>query len=448
MAKPQRIRDPVHDLIEFSSDPFEQAMWGLLDTPEFQRLRRIRQLGFSEQVFPGATHSRFAHSVGVFNTARQLVQLISRHCNRDTQRAQQAMCAALVHDVGHGPFSHAFEEAAKALGASKDHEDWTAEILLGETKLGKKLQALGDDFRREVADLLASEVPADIYASIVSSQFDADRLDYVRRDRLMTGTEQGGFDLSWLLANLEVDRVAYARDGETFAEADALVLSSKALQAAEAYVLGLFQLYFTVYFHKTTRAAERMLTALLVRVGELIQDRGMTRTGLTKGAHLVAFLKKPAISSYLQLDDFHMWTMMQYMADAEDEVVRELANRLRSRNLYKSIDIQARLAPVTGAAGVARFRAKLSQARQSGAFGPHDVLDDDPARTPYKRRGFDSPEALNKVLIRGADGNGTHDLADRSEVVRTLEQRSIFRVCVRDENANEIVEDILKEVSR
>jgi uncharacterized protein len=114
VLKARRIRDPVHDLIPFSTETFEQMAWKLLELPEFQRLRRIKQLGFSELVFPGATHTRFAHSVGVFHTARQLADRIRDQVgtNFNPERAHVAMAAALVHDLGHGPFSHAFEAAA------------------------------------------------------------------------------------------------------------------------------------------------------------------------------------------------------------------------------------------------------------------------------------------------------------------------------------------------
>jgi uncharacterized protein len=118
MSKPERIRDPVHDLIGFDTSDFEQLACQALDSREFKRLRRIKQLGFSELVFPGATHSRFAHSVGVFHTARQLAAVIKAQLGEryDTSRAQVAMAAALVHDLGHGPFSHAcwgFKSAMK-----------------------------------------------------------------------------------------------------------------------------------------------------------------------------------------------------------------------------------------------------------------------------------------------------------------------------------------------
>ncbi len=267
-GKPERIRDPVHDLIEFSRDDFDQTIWDALESAEFQRLRRIKQLGFSELVFPGATHSRFAHSVGVFHTARRLSALIRNRLpdSFDLNRARIATAAALVHDLGHGPFSHAFEDALKRLGVAKRHEDWTVAIVSADTKVSEILSKYAPDFQKSVAELIASETPADIYSAIVSSQFDADRLDYVRRDRLMTGAQHGGFDFPWLMANLEVDKVTISRDGDEYGEVDSLILGNKAFEAAEEYILGLFHLYFTVYFHKTTRAAEKMLTAILVRL--------------------------------------------------------------------------------------------------------------------------------------------------------------------------------------
>ncbi len=293
-------------------------------------------------------------------------------------------------------------------------------------------------------------LPRDIYACVVSSQFDADRLDYVQRDRLMTGTRHGGFDLSWILANLEVDRIPYAKDGEAFAEADGLVLSSKALEAAEAFVLGLFQLYFTVYFHKTTRAAERMLSALLRRVGELIKEDRLETTGLLHSHPLPAFLRDRTLKSYLALDDFALWTAIHSLAadTTSDEIVRELARGLLQRELYKSVDVQARLAQKGGEAAVAHFRAKLTEARQGGRLGPYDAIDDTPARSPYRRRGFDSPEALTKVLIRRQDGKGFQDLAERSQVVEALEQRKIYRVYVRNGAARTEIERLLGEVMK
>ena len=195
LSRTQRVRDPVHGLIVFrDTKALDQLAWSLLDTPEFQRLRRIRQLGVSEFVFPNATHTRFAHSIGVFHTARELVKIIRREIGEeafDPQRAEVAVVAALLHDLGHGPFSHTFEGVQQSRRVEKDHERWSEEIILDPAG---GIRPLLDAYRPEstfcedVAHLIGAEAPADIYHAVVSSSLDADRLDYLRRDRLMTGT--------------------------------------------------------------------------------------------------------------------------------------------------------------------------------------------------------------------------------------------------------------------
>jgi uncharacterized protein len=430
MPKPRRIRDPVHDLINFGTDRFEQMAWGLLEAPEFQRLRRIKQLGFSELVFPGATHSRFAHSVGVFHTARQLALLIENRLGERhvRERAQVAMAAALVHDLGHGPFSHAFETAAKSFSEKKGHEDWTTEIILGETTIRHRLEGFRSGFSTEVADVIAAETPADIYASIVSSQFDADRLDYIRRDRLMAGVLHGGFDFSWLMANLEVGRIPFTLDDERIGEVEALILNQKALQAAESYVLGLFHLYFTVYFHKATRSAEKMLTALLTRVASFVKNGQVGDVNLPPNHPLVAFIISGSLSDYLWLDDYVIWSALRDLMEGRDEAIKKLASRLLSRRLYKAIDVGTILEGRGGEAALAQFRLLLRQAKEADEFAETDLFEDATSRNPYKRKGLETPEALSKVLIRRPDGSGFMDLRDSSQVVRALEEKRIFRV--------------------
>ena len=448
VPKLQRIRDPLHDLIIFNDDDFEGIIWEALNSKEFQRLRRIKQLGFSELVYPGATHTRFAHSVGVFHVARQLASLIkTRIDNFDPDRAKIAMAAALVHDVGHGPFSHAFEDAMKQLGKGKEqkpkrHELWTADIVAGDTELGSVLSKVGQEFRASVAALLKNESPTDIYSAIVSSQFDADRLDYVRRDRLMTGAQHGGFDYPWLLANLEVDKIPLAIDGEQYAEAESLILGGKAFQAAESYVLGLFHMYFAVYFHKATRSAEKLLTALICRVGELYEKGEVDRSGLPENHLVVRFLKNGGLTEYLALDDFVVWSSLHLMMEASDEICRELSSRLLHRRLYKAIEIGDYFAGRDDA--LARFKMRLRKAKENQIFKPIDVFEDQTNRTPYKLRGYDSSEAMAKIHIRKPDGS-YEDLAKRSNVVKALESKSIYRVYVRSESIGEQVRKLAEE---
>src|SRR5712664_4133229 len=215
----QRVRDAVHGLITFrAGDKRDELAWSLINTSEFQRLRRIRQLGVSEFVYPGATHTRFAHSVGVFHVARQLLNIIKREITEakfDQKRADVAVVAALLHDLGHGPFSHTFEGVRRELGAKKRHEEWTAEIVRNpKGEISPLLRAFwkGRSFLDEVAGLLEAEDPTDIYHAVVSSSFDADRLDYLRRDRLMTGSGAGAIDFDWLMEHVRVGAVNLAAD--------------------------------------------------------------------------------------------------------------------------------------------------------------------------------------------------------------------------------------------
>lgn len=174
--KSQRIRDPIHDLIQFDNET-DRLIWRLLNCSELQRLRRIKQLGFSDYVFPGATHTRLAHCIGVFHIARQLLQVIQNWPKKfDEDRARITLCASLLHDVGHGPFSHVFEGVGKALSGRrilptrKKHEDWTSEIVLGDTEVNCVLSEYDKRLPAEISKVLLSEDPIDVYATIVSSQ--------------------------------------------------------------------------------------------------------------------------------------------------------------------------------------------------------------------------------------------------------------------------------------
>ena len=219
MTKPQRIRDPLHNLIGFDTNQFEDVLWQIIQTRPFQRLRRIKQLGFSELVYPGATHTRFAHSVGVFHTARRLMEIIERHIrvsgyqHKDHQ-AHVALAASLVHDLGHGMFSHAFEEVGKELNLKMAQHEHVSDALIRDGEVSEVFKEMGSGFANDVADVIRRGRPGNLYDAVVSSQFDADRLDYMQRDRLMTGVQNSGIDFTWLVANLEIERIPTGVDEE------------------------------------------------------------------------------------------------------------------------------------------------------------------------------------------------------------------------------------------
>jgi HD superfamily phosphohydrolase len=350
----QRLRDPVHGLIVFQHDQLadqiavDQLAWDLIGTPEFQRLRRIRQLGVAEFVFPGATHTRFAHSIGVFHTARALIGIIRREIGPASfkkDRAEAAAIAALLHDLGHGPFSHTFEGVQKSRGAGRKHEHWTADIVRApDGQIQPLLETFRPGFASEVADLLAAEDPADIYHAVVSSSFDADRLDYLRRDRLMTGTGAGAIDFDWLMEHIRVKEIEIDPVDSDAPDDTVLVptfcLDSKALPAAEQFLLARYTLHEQVYFHKATRCIEHMIARLLGLVTEKTKEPNTAPelTGLPANHPMLRFFgqAQPSVADYLALDDMVIMAAFGAMQAAGDPAIAELATRLRNRDLIQN----------------------------------------------------------------------------------------------------------------
>jgi HD superfamily phosphohydrolase len=448
----QRLRDPVHDLIEFEDDHFGWTVWKLLESRPFQRLRRVKQLGFSDLVFPGATHSRFAHSVGVFHTARRLGGVLKLKKGKEFQedRAATVFFAALLHDVGHGPFSHAFEGA---LGEKGRHEKWTEEIIRT-TEVAEILESFRHGLTDEVAAIFKSETPPDIYSSIVSSQFDADRLDYMQRDRIMTGIQGSNIDVTWLLSNLEVASIEVGDEEKKFGTIDTFVLGPKAGWAGEAYVLALFHLYPTVYFHKATRGAEKLFSRLITCIDATRKAGGWRETGLASGHPLLTYLKRRTLDPYLQLDDTVIWGALPLLAEAKSKAIAEDAARLRDRHLLKAIDVRTQLSDgrlYPGdeiAQAQLKFQRGLDELMGNDATLVKRILIDRYERDPYKRKGYDSPKAIERIHVH-SKGHPV-DLATISPVVAALKPLEIYRVYVasEDEEAGKLVFDLIDKVKK
>lgn len=441
MFKSQRIRDPLHNLIEFRAEEFEHALWGVIQTQEFQRLRRIKQLGFSDLVYPGATHSRFAHSLGVFHTARQLMRLVREHLGErgfEDSRAERALAAALVHDIGHGPFSHAFEDVGRRLKLRMADHEHVGNAVIEKGQVATALNVLGSGFAKDVADIIKRAGPVNLYDAVVSSQFDADRLDYMQRDRLMTGTQHGAIDFRWLMANLEIGKVPFGVDATKIGSLETFVLGPKAVHAAESYVLGLFQLYPTVYFHKATRSAEKIFTELFVQVIRLIQDSSTKNTGLPNKHPLVQFAKHPErVENALRLDDTAIWGALALLADAKDPIVKDLSIRLRDRKLYKCIDVREQVRQRMGTRASATKEVDVDRVCQSVRqsieewiseqdFDSPRLLSDEGVREAYKRF-QESKGPLNQIRIR-TESDSFVDLGERSEVVGAIEPFRFYRL--------------------
>lgn len=203
------FRDPVHNYIHVR----HQVILDLINTPEFQRLRRIKQLGVANTVFQGAEHSRFTHSLGVYEITRQICDSFKNNYpdQWDDSERLVALCAALLHDVGHGPYSHTFEHIFNT-----DHEAITRRILCNEsTNINHILREVAPDFPQKVASVIDHTYPNPQVVQMISSQIDADRMDYLLRDAYNTGTNYGLFDLTRILRVMRPypDGIAFDANG-------------------------------------------------------------------------------------------------------------------------------------------------------------------------------------------------------------------------------------------
>lgn len=342
----KKIKDPIHGFIEFEGE-FEIGLKDILSDPFFQRLRRVKQLGFSDYVFPSATHSRFAHSLGVYSVAKKMLSIVEPNIQNGNWSldGQACLAAALLHDVGHGMFSHAFENAMgfyisrrenedhrdKILRESVNHEKVSQKIITGSSLKDKLSRMGGEELPRKVSDIISKSNDRCIYTSIVSGQLDADRLDYSKRDPYFAGVSSGGVDLDWLIRNLKVRENKNGRF---------LYVDSKAYISLEQFTVTLFQLYPTLYLHKRIRGLEYMFSLLMSHVFELIENDNITSAGLISDHPFVRFFLNPDdIDNYLILDDALFWGSLSFFKEAKDSKISNIANCIYERNIYPVLDI-------------------------------------------------------------------------------------------------------------
>lgn len=381
------VRDPVHDVIAFRIDRTEDALlFKLLNAAEFQRLRRVRQLGMASLAYPGADHSRYSHSIGVMETARRMLNRLAESLAIDPGERLACLCAAMLHDVGHGPFSHVFERVSGV-----DHEQVTQRVILDpEGELFRILSEHDGDLPRRVAALLSGDGHRRTFVhDLLSSQLDADRLDYLLRDNLMTGSRYGGYDLRWLLQAMTVD-------GSTHR----LAVQWKGVSAVESYLQARYHMYRNVYFHKVVRAAEGMVKLALQRARRLaVQDR-LAWPPAEHPVRKTLLGQSLNTEEFVDLDDISVLHCFKAWSRGDDATLAMLCKGLLFRKLYKTID----LSRVEAADAAQRVKRAWDAVTAAGGDIAYDVFFDEVSDTPYKAYDPASREAGSEIVVCEPDG--------------------------------------------
>lgn len=377
-------RDPIHNYIHVN----HLLIWHLINTKEMQRLRRIKQLGGTFQVYQTAEHSRFTHSLGVYEIVRRMIEEteIKRYLN-DYDKAT-VLCAGLLHDLGHGPFSHSFEQVFHT-----KHEKITVDIILKDSEVHDVLSRYHPDLPKDVASVIEKKHPNKILVQMISSQIDADRMDYLLRDSYFTGTTYGQFDLGRLLRSIRIVN-------------HQIVFKYSGVQAIEDYILARYHMYWQVYYHPTARSFEQLLIQVFRRAQDLYKD------GFDFGCdlrYLWPFLKNHwDHKDYFNLDETVIQYYFRCFSDASDAILSDLASRFLNRHLLKHQDYQ----------DIHEVEALKTLALENGFDPQYYIITDNQKQIPYKHYGANGNIEDIKILM--PDKKEIKDLPEVSEIVDAI----------------------------
>lgn len=386
------FKDPVHRYIHVR----DQVIWDLVKTREFQRLRRIKQLGTTYLVFHGAEHSRFNHSLGVYEIVRRIVDDVFKGRKEwDDSERLLVLCAALLHDLGHGPFSHAFENVFET-----DHEYFTRQILLGDTEVNAVLRRVADDFPEKVAQVIEKTYPNELVVSLISSQIDADRMDYLQRDAYYTGVSYGHFDMERIM------RVMRPR-------ANGVVIKESGMHAVEHYIMSRYQMYLQIYFHPVSRSAEVVLNHILKRVKVLCKNDYSFKYEPTP---FISFFRgNVTLEDYIALDESIMLAYFQFWMGEDDEILRDLCRRFVNRKLFQYTNLNPYKQP--------EVYAQLQRLfLQAGIDPEYYLVHDSTSDLPYDfyRPGIEGTKKPIYLLMQ--DGM-QRELSEESQIVEAIAGR-------------------------
>ena len=366
------INDPVYGIINIP----DGIIFSIFEHPYFQRLRRISQAGLTNYVYPGANHTRFHHALGSMHLCLEaLDMLIIRGIQINKDEAQGLIIAILLHDIGHGPFSHVLEHDL----TGQHHETMTLAIM---EKLNKEF----DGELTTAIEIFSDKHPKKFLHQLVSGQLDLDRMDYLNRDSFFTGVAEGKIGYDRIIKMMTVIN-------------NSLVIEEKGIYSVENFLMARRLMYWQVYLHKTVLASEQMLIQCLKRAKYLAQSG----THFLLPEHLSYFLNSnknqlddEMLHHFLLIDDYDMWWALKQFSGHEDKSLSYLANALIHRNI---------------------FSIELSKER----FSEEKV---DAIRSDLRKKNYFSDEMINNLVFVGSESNEMYNVS-KDEIMVHMKDDSV-----------------------
>ncbi len=383
------FKDPIHQYIYVQ----DRLIWDLINTKGFQRLRRIKQLGTSYYTFHGAEHSRFSHSLGVYEITRKIISLFERKQYKEWPKEERmlALVTALLHDIGHGPFSHSIEKVFQV-----NHEEWSKRIIIEDEDIRQLLIQVDGQFPQYVVDVLNKTYDTSIVIDLISSQLDADRMDYLLRDAYYTGVNYGTYDLERIL------RVLRPYQGK-------LVVKDSGMHSVEDYLMSRYQMYWQVYFHPVTRSSEIILRKIFARAKELYSNQFSFSMLFEPIKHL--FEPGFDIQAYMVLDDPFIYTQFYFWTKEKDPILSDLTTRFLHRRLFQYIDFTP------------YEKEKLEEIKgflQSNGIDPMYYLEvDSPSDLPYDIYRPGKEGRISPIYVLNQQGE-TIEISKQSEIIVSI----------------------------
>jgi len=415
-------RDPVHNIIRLRTDTTEgELMMRLIDAAEFQRLRRIKQLGLGLFTYQGAEHSRFTHSLGAFHLMTRVLDRFGERYSIHPEDRIAARAAALLHDLGHGSFSHVMEKVLNF-----HHEQWTVDVLLSEeTEIGQVLRSHSPQMPNSVAAIIEGKFKPSALAQLVSSQLDVDRMDYLLRDSLMTGAKYGVYDLEWIINALAIDE-----------SADRIYVEARGLYAVEEYLQARYYMFRQVYFHRTLRSAEAVLRSIIRRALSLHEDGIEVWHASGTAFEKILRRQRLSITEHLQVDDSDFVFHVKQWQNSKDAILSDLSKRFINRRLFKAIDLDM---PESEKAEFMETAREV--VRRSGFDPDFYFIEDRASDVPYYSY-YAAERSEPKTHIYVETGYARPEILEISEVsnvVKGLQHGyELHRVCFPAEVKNEV----------